>query len=89
MGFNSVGLPMENRPSFYDGTFYQLRPHSPNRLRSHYVNILQRPGKPILVESDGQEHSYTSWEQIPGVLKSLGFLLKFESCKSGEARVNF
>lgn len=45
----------------YEGVFYQVNPVHPNRHRSTHVNILQRAGKPILVESGGQEHSYTSW----------------------------
>lgn len=49
----------------YEGVCYQVTPASPNRLRASHVNILQRPGKPILVESGGQEYAYTSWEELP------------------------
>lgn len=49
----------------YEGVSYQVNPVCPNRLRATHVNILQRPGKPILVESGGREHPYTSWEEIP------------------------
>ena len=49
----------------YEGVCYQVNPVNPNRLRSSHVNIFQRPGKPILVESGGQEHPYTSWEETP------------------------
>lgn len=49
----------------YEGVLYQLNPASPNRLRSTYVNILERPGKPILVESGGKAHPYTIWAERP------------------------
>lgn len=49
----------------YEGVSYQVNPACPNRLRSSYVNILKRPGKPILIESGGQEHAYTVWEELP------------------------
>jgi hypothetical protein len=49
----------------FEGVFYQLNPVSPNRFCATYVNILQRPGKPLLVESGGQEQPYTSWEETP------------------------
>lgn len=49
----------------YEGVFYQIHPRSPHRLRSSYVKVLERPGKPILVESGGQEYPYTSWQDTP------------------------
>ena len=49
----------------YEGKCYQLHPSSPNRFRSSYVNILERTGKPLLVESGGQELPYTIWAEIP------------------------
>lgn len=49
----------------YEGVCYQVNPVNPNRLRATHVNILQRAGKPILVESGGQEHPCTSWEETP------------------------
>ena len=45
----------------YEGIFYQLHPEKPHRFRSTYVTILERPGKPILIESNGTECSYTEW----------------------------
>jgi Homeodomain-like domain len=45
----------------FEGIFYQIQPKNPNRFRSTYVNILERPGKPILIECKGQELSYTKW----------------------------
>lgn len=58
----------------YEGAFYQLHPDMPHRFRSTHVKILERPGKPILVESGGKEHSYTQWGEItsekPRVLDS-------------------
>ena len=47
----------------YEGAFYQIRTDSPNRFRHEKVNILERPGKPILVEAAGKEYSYTKWEK--------------------------
>jgi hypothetical protein len=49
----------------YEGQYYQINPTNPNRLRAIRVNILERPGKPILVESGGKEHAYTIWNNIP------------------------
>lgn len=49
----------------YEGQFYQINPTNPNRLRATRVNILERPGKPILVESGGREHAYTIWGNLP------------------------
>jgi len=46
----------------YEGTFYQIQPRLPNRFRPTYVNILERSGKPILVEAGGREYPYTQWE---------------------------
>lgn len=58
----------------YEGVFYQIRPLEPNRFRMTHVNILERPGKPILVESGGKEHPYEKWDEIeygkPMVLNS-------------------
>jgi len=47
----------------YEGVFYQINANSPNRFRHTKVNILERPGKPILVESNGKEYPYTKWER--------------------------
>ncbi len=49
----------------YEGVSYQVNPACPHRLRSTHVNIFQRPGKPILVESGGREYPYTAWDKIP------------------------
>lgn len=46
----------------HEGMMYQLHPSCPHRFRHTHVTILQRPGKPILVKSDGIEHPYTQWE---------------------------
>ena len=58
----------------YEGAFYQLHPDMPHRFRSTHVNILERPGKPIIIESQGQEHRYSRWEgtftEKPKVLDS-------------------
>jgi hypothetical protein len=47
----------------YEKTFYQIQPQNPNRFRATHVNILERPGKPILIEYRGQELEYTQWEE--------------------------
>jgi hypothetical protein len=47
----------------YEGVFYQIQPARPNRFRTTHINILDRPGKPILVESGGKEYPYTKWEE--------------------------
>lgn len=47
----------------YEGTFYQIKPNLPNRFRHERVSILERPGKPILVEAGGNEYPYTKWEK--------------------------
>lgn len=47
----------------YEGVFYQIKANSPNRFRHVKVNILERPGKPILIEAAGKEYSYTKWER--------------------------
>lgn len=49
----------------YEGKCYQLHPANPNRFRSSYVNILERTGKPLLVESGSQELPYTIRAEIP------------------------
>jgi hypothetical protein len=48
----------------YNGEHYQLQPNSPNRFRKTYIEILDRPGKPILIESDGKSYAYTSWGKM-------------------------
>ena len=47
----------------YEGTCYQITPNLPNRFGHERVNILARPGKPILVEAGGKEYPYTKWEK--------------------------
>lgn len=58
----------------YEGLAYQIQPQNPNRFRSTHVNILERPGRPILIECRGQELPYTQWEETfhgkPKVLDS-------------------
>lgn len=50
----------------YEGTFYQIEPKLPNRFRPTYVNILERPGKPILIEAGGKEYPYSEWGSQDG-----------------------
>jgi len=50
----------------YEGTFYQIQPSQPNRFRPTYVNILERPGKPILIEAGGKEYPYSKWGSQQG-----------------------
>ena len=47
----------------YEGAFYQIHPDMPHRFRSTHVNILERPGKPIVIESQGQEYRYSRWDR--------------------------
>jgi hypothetical protein len=47
----------------YEGTSYQIKPNLPNRFSHVRVNILERPGRPILIEAGGKEYSYTKWER--------------------------
>jgi len=47
----------------YEGVFYQIEPTLKNRFRPTHVNILERVGKPILVESGGREYPYTQWTE--------------------------
>lgn len=57
----SVRKLSKNLSFQYGGQFYQIIPTNPNRLRAVRVNIFERPGKPILVESGGKEYPYTIW----------------------------
>ena len=45
----------------YEGVTYQIHVKSPNRFTKMYVNILERPGKPLLIECDGKGYTYTQW----------------------------
>jgi len=49
----------------YEGVIYQLNLASPNRFHATHVNILERAGKPITVESDGKDHPYKIWKDVP------------------------
>lgn len=55
----------------YEGAFYQLQPSLPNRFNATHVNILERPGKPILIEVGGKEYPYSQWETKQGRPKIL------------------
>lgn len=46
----------------YEGNFYQIEPITKNRHRAMHVDILARPGKPVLVQHGGQEVPYIRWE---------------------------
>ena len=57
----------------YGGTIYQIQPRNPNRHRAMHVEVLERPGKPVLIKSGGEEMAYTKWESLeqkPKVLDS-------------------
>jgi hypothetical protein len=47
----------------YEGVVYQIDTDTPNRFTKAYVTILDRPGKPILVERDGKNYAYKKWNQ--------------------------
>ena len=55
----------------YEGAFYQIEPKLPNRFSATHVNILERPGKPILIEAGGKEYAYTQWKSQQGKPKVL------------------
>ena len=46
----------------YGGNIYQIQPMMKHRQRATHVDILERPGKPILIRREGQEVPYTKWE---------------------------
>lgn len=46
----------------YGGVIYQIQPEMPNRHRGMHVEIMERPGKPILIERGGKEVAYVEWE---------------------------
>lgn len=50
----------------YEGIQYQIEPRFKNRFRATHVTILKRPGKPILIESNGCEYPYTVWGKTEG-----------------------
>ena len=45
----------------YQGVTYQIHVDTPNRFTKMYVNILDRPGKPLLIECAGKGYTYTRW----------------------------
>jgi transposase len=48
----------------YDNILYQLETNTPNRLRYKKVNVISRDGKQLIVEYQGNEMKYTTWEDI-------------------------
>lgn len=57
----------------YKGTIYQIQPPTRNRQRATHIDILERPGKPILIQSGGKEVPYVKWgsqEHKPQILDS-------------------
>jgi hypothetical protein len=47
----------------YGGKEYQLHPEGIERFRKTEVTVIERIGKPILVECGGKEYPYTQWEK--------------------------
>ena len=45
----------------YEGVTYQIHVKNPNRFTKMYVDILDRPGKPLLIECNGKGYTYTRW----------------------------
>lgn len=64
----------------YEGVTYQIHVKNPNRFAKMYVNILDRPGKPLLIECNGKGYTYNRWNdqvsQKPKVFDSK----KLEAC---------
>ena len=76
----------------YEGVTYQLNTDTPNRFTKMHVNILDRPGKPILVECDGKAYTYTRWigqvSQKPKVFDSKELEAYWSSTTPIESRRN-
>ena len=49
----------------YEGVSYQINTDPPNRFTKTHVNILDRPGKPLLIECDGKNYFYKKWGEQP------------------------
>jgi hypothetical protein len=47
----------------YEGVVYQIDIDAPNRFNKAHVTILDRPGKPILVEHNGKSYAYKKWSE--------------------------
>lgn len=47
----------------YQGSLYQIRTNTPNRVRKTEVEVLTRPGKAVIVEIEGKAYAYTQWEE--------------------------
>jgi len=45
----------------YEGTLYQIQTKKPNRIRKTHAEIIERYGKPIIVEIGGKVYKYTQW----------------------------
>lgn len=57
----------------YGGMIYQIQPETPHRHRAMYVEIMERPGKPVLIKCGEKEMAYSKWDSIehkPQVLDS-------------------
>ncbi len=87
----SVRKLSKNLSFQHGGNAYQIQPSNPNRFRRTHVNVLERPGKPILIEYEGKELPYTQWEEAfhgkPKVLDSKeleAYWPKQEKRKPGE-----
>jgi len=47
----------------YQGVTCQIETETPNRFTKNYGTILERPGKPNLIERDGRSYEYKEWKK--------------------------
>jgi len=48
----------------FQGTLYQLKTKTPNRIRKMHVEVYFRPNRPLEVEIEGRAYEYTTWEDV-------------------------
>ncbi len=48
----------------YKKTLYQIQTKSPNRIRKMHAQIIEKRGRPILVEIDGKAYDYKKWKDV-------------------------
>jgi len=61
LAIRSEGCTSKSLSIRYNNQIYQLQTETPNRLR--YKKVIEKPGKPLVVELQGKEICYTVWEE--------------------------